>query len=88
METYSPRRMRPCSPCRRFQRKGFRFSVRESKEGSPFIDQVAVALTAHAMKGDEERCLAVCMDGYISKPIRTAELIAILEQVVPSRIAP
>jgi two-component system, sensor histidine kinase and response regulator len=39
-----------------------------------------IAMTAHAMRGDQERCLASGMDGYISKPIRAQELISLLER--------
>jgi PAS domain S-box-containing protein len=43
-----------------------------------------VALTAHAMKGDEERCLAAGMDGYTSKPIEIDKLIATIDKAMES----
>jgi two-component system, sensor histidine kinase and response regulator len=41
-----------------------------------------VALTAHAMKGDAERCLAAGMDAYLSKPIRPEDLYTVIERLV------
>jgi two-component system, sensor histidine kinase and response regulator len=41
-----------------------------------------VAMTAHAMKGDRERYLAGGMDGYVSKPINSAELERVIQSVV------
>jgi PAS domain S-box-containing protein len=42
-----------------------------------------IALTALAMQGDQERCMACGMDGYVSKPIRLEELFTVIEKVVP-----
>jgi len=41
-----------------------------------------VAMTAHAFKGDQERCLAAGMDAYISKPVRQQELYATIEAIL------
>ncbi|MGA8220977.1 MAG: response regulator [Candidatus Acidiferrales bacterium] len=44
-----------------------------------------IAMTAHALKGDEQRCIAAGMDGYVSKPIRTSELFAAIERFLGRR---
>ena len=40
-----------------------------------------IAMTAHVQQGDRDRCLAAGMDGYVSKPIRTSELMAAIENL-------
>jgi len=43
-----------------------------------------IAMTAHAMIGDRERCLQAGMNAYISKPVQQAGLIAVIEQYLAS----
>jgi signal transduction histidine kinase/DNA-binding response OmpR family regulator len=49
--------------------------------------QFIVAMTAHAMKGDDYRCLDAGMDGYLAKPVRGEELYALLDGF-PENLAP
>ncbi|HUK31222.1 MAG TPA: response regulator, partial [Candidatus Acidoferrum sp.] len=53
--------------------------LREQKTGAHIP---IVAMTAHAMKGDRERCLAIGMDGYVSKPISLPILTAEIDRVL------
>jgi CheY-like chemotaxis protein len=57
-----------------------RESERESMKHIPII-----ALTAHAMSGDEERCRAAGMDGYVSKPLHAEALFTVIEEVLSKR---
>ena len=57
-------------------------AIRERERGSDRHLPI-IALTAHAMQGDRERCIACGMDGFASKPIQSAELTAAIEKLVP-----
>jgi CheY-like chemotaxis protein len=46
-----------------------------------------IAMTAHAMKADRQRCLAGGMDGYLSKPIDAHEMIALVESLATGAAA-
>ena len=53
----------------------------EAKDGG-LRHQPLIAVTAHAIKGDRERCIAAGYDGYVTKPISFAELLSEIAAVV------
>lgn len=44
-------------------------------------------MTANAMQGDRDKCLAAGMDDYISKPVRLEDLQAALQRYVPHQMS-
>jgi len=58
--------------------------IRERERGTG-RHQIVIALTAHAMKSDRERCLTSGMDDYLSKPIRPQDLDEVLEKYLALR---
>ncbi|MDQ1473644.1 MAG: two-component system, sensor histidine kinase and response regulator, partial [Bryobacterales bacterium] len=59
--------------------------LRESQSGQHVT---ILALTAHAMPGDRERCLEAGMDGYMSRPLQLAELRTTVSQLLSKRENP
>jgi osomolarity two-component system sensor histidine kinase NIK1 len=62
------------------------FEKELSSQGSPHRVPI-IALTAHAMLGDKERCIAAGMDGYCSKPLKSRDLLTTMRQVIQDCLA-
>jgi two-component system, sensor histidine kinase and response regulator len=57
-------------------------AIRQDESGTGRHTPI-IALTAHALVGDKDRCLVAGMDAYVSKPIKPSKLIEAMKQIVP-----
>jgi CheY-like chemotaxis protein/HPt (histidine-containing phosphotransfer) domain-containing protein len=62
--------------------------IRDPKTGVQDRHVPIIAMTAHAMKGDQDKCLAAGMDDYIAKPVQFDELVSVLQRWLERAKAP
>lgn len=67
---------------------GFEATARIRAAGAAIRDLPIIAVTAHTLEGDRERCLEAGMNGYVPKPIKAADLLEAIEAVVAAEAAP
>ena len=60
-------------------------ATRKIRADLSMIDLPIIAMTAHAMRGDEEKCMAAGMDGYVPKPVDQSRLFQLLWRLLKNR---
>jgi len=66
-------------------------ATRRLRADARFADLPVIAMTAHAFKGDRDRCLLAGMNDYVAKPVRADQVAAVLERWIaskPSTVSP
>ena len=63
-------------------------TLREMERAGGKSNLPVVAMTAHAMQGDRDRCLAAGMTSYVSKPVRPEELFKVIDEVLSASTMP